>query len=110
MSIGEKQKLAIARMYAKDSQAIIMDEPSSSLDPLMEDELYQTIENINNHKLTLIISHRLSSVVNSDKVLFLSKGKIVCFGNHYDIVDSCMEYKQLFNLQAKRFNQKKQKN
>lgn len=107
LSIGEKQKLAIARMYAKDSQAYIMDEPSSSLDPLTEDELYRTIENMNNNKLTLIISHRLSSVMTSDRVMFLKKGSIMCFGNHYDIIKSCEEYNQLFNLQAKRYTKEK---
>ena len=105
LSLGEKQKIAIARSLKKDVDAYIMDEPSSSLDPVTEDDLYNCIEEINYGKMMLIVSHRLSSVMLSDKVLFLRNGEIVCFGNHYEMMKMCDEYRNLFNLQAKRYNQ-----
>ncbi len=94
---GERQKLSIARALIKDSEMIFFDEPSSSLDPISECELYEIIKNFDDDKIVLFVSLRLSSVFISDRILFFKDGKIHADGKHEVLLISCEEYKRLFD-------------
>lgn len=99
---GERQKFAIARALYKDSDFVVMDEPTSSLDPQAEAEIYYHFNDIVGKKLTLFISHRLSSCIFSDRIIVLDGNKIVEEGTHKELMkkkDSL--YYKMFTTQAK---------
>lgn len=103
LSGGEWQKVSIARAYFKDSKFMIMDEPSAALDPEAEYSMFETLANLCENKGTLIISHRLSSVVMADRIIVLEKGRLVESGSHSELLHKNGRYAQLFNLQAERY-------
>ena len=108
LSGGERQKLAIARIMAKNCDMYILDEPSSALDPVSEDAMYKCIEQMTIGKTVIMISHRLSSVYYSDRVLFFDNGKIIADGPHERIIKTCSKYKELYELQAQKYMQSKE--
>lgn len=102
LSGGEAQKLTIARAVYKDAPLVILDEPTSSLDPLAEYRLYNSFNEIVNNHSAIFISHRLSSTRFCDHIFVLDKGKLVESGTHEELMsDSAIgKYKELFNMQA----------
>lgn len=99
---GEMQKFAISRALYKDSSFVILDEPTSALDPVSEAEIYYHFNEVIGKKLTLFISHRLSSCIFSDKILVLDGAKIVEEGKHEDLIKNTDGlYSKMFNAQAK---------
>lgn len=103
LSGGEQQKVAIARAFFKDAGLIIMDEPSSSLDPDAEYELNQAISRYAKEKAVIFISHRLSTTRNADRIYMFDKGKIVESGTHDELMDANGKYAYIFNLQAEHY-------
>lgn len=98
---GEMQKFAMARCLYKDSCFIILDEPTSSLDPLAEAEIYYNFNKIVGKKLTLFISHRLSSCIFSDRILVLDGASIVEEGKHQELMKNKNGlYANMFTSQA----------
>ena len=97
---GQLQKLIIARMLYKNAQVIIMDEASSSLDPKSEYEINKQITEIAESRTLIVISHRLSSVISMDKIIFLENGRVTEEGNHAQLIDNEGSYCTLFKLQA----------
>lgn len=97
---GEQQKIAIGRTLYKKSGLVIMDEPSSALDPNSEYELLDLIKSISGNKTVLIISHRLSLCLIADNILYLSDGKIVEQGSHNELMALSGHYSSMFNKQA----------
>lgn len=103
---GENQKLAIARaLYKKDAKALIMDEPTASLDALAEEEIYKQIENISSDKTLIFISHRLASTRFCDKILLLDSGNIKEFGSHDELLDQSGLYKEMYESQKKYYEE-----
>lgn len=102
---GEGQKLALARAIYKDAPILILDEPSSALDPIAEYELFSQLDELSENKLALFISHRLSSTKFCDRIVVLSDGKIVETGCHDDLMHKKGEYYDLFNSQAKYYKE-----
>lgn len=102
---GEGQKLALARAIYKDTPILILDEPSSALDPIAEYELFSQLDELSENKLALFISHRLSSTKFCDRIVVLSDGKIVETGCHDDLMHKKGEYYDLFNSQAKYYKE-----
>lgn len=102
---GESQKLALARAIYKDSPILVLDEPTSALDPLAEYELFSRLNDISQDKLTLYISHRLSSTKFCDKIIVLSDGKITEIGNHDELMNHDGLYSKLFASQAKYYKE-----
>lgn len=100
---GERQKIAIARVLTKNCELYIFDEPSSALDPLSEDQLYRCIQEIPEDKTVIFISHRLSCIHISTRVLFFKQGKIVADGPHEAIMESCEEYRNLYQMQSSKY-------
>ena len=87
--------MAIARAIIKDAPILIMDEATSSLDNITEKEIYKTIKNLMKNKTILIISHRLSTIEDSDIIYVLDKGKVDSYGSHKDLLNKSEIYKKL---------------
>ena len=103
LSGGEWQKIAIARAYFQNSEFMIMDEPTSSLDPEAEYAMFETLTNLCKKKGAIFISHRLSSVTMADRILVLENGKIIESGSHKELMQNKGQYAHLFTLQAERY-------
>lgn len=100
LSGGENQKLCIARAIYKSPDLMVMDEPSSTLDPIAEYQLFNDLSQVSNQKATLFISHRLSSTISCDRIIVLSNGEIVEMGNHSELVKKNGLYSELYQIQA----------
>lgn len=103
LSGGEAQKVAIGRVLYKDSSFIILDEPSSALDPISEYNLNNTILNLSQDKTVIFISHRLSTTKMADRIFMLENGEIVEQGNHGELMSIGGKYSEMFNLQAEKY-------
>lgn len=100
LSDGETQKLAIARLFAKDFDVAVLDEPSSALDPVAESKMYDALAEGTKGKTVLYISHRLSSAANADRIFVFREGKLIETGNHTELMKKGGEYCEMFTLQA----------
>ncbi len=103
LSGGEAQSLAIARALYRDAQIMILDEPSSALDPIAEYRLNRQMMEQNREKTILMISHRLSTTRLADRIIMLENGEIIDMGSHSQLMESCGKYAQMFNLQAEKY-------
>lgn len=106
LSVGESQKIAIARVFARDYGLLIMDEPSSSLDPRAEYALYRHIDEVAQDKAVIFISHRLSTTKNADYIYMFDNGRIVEAGTHRQLMDWNGKYAEMFRWQAKNYRQR----
>lgn len=100
LSGGEIQKLMLARALYKKAPILILDEPTSALDPIAESELYQKYAQLSEGKISLFISHRLSSTRFADRILFLEHGKIIEEGSHEELLKKQGAYAKMFQMQA----------
>ncbi len=103
LSGGESQKLALARALFRESEILILDEPSSALDPLAEDELLMRFKEITKDKLVIYISHRLSCVTMADEILYIKDEKIKEAGSHKQLIEKNGEYAKFYYSQAKHY-------
>ncbi|MBQ8641015.1 MAG: ABC transporter ATP-binding protein [Clostridia bacterium] len=103
LSIGQWQKLSIARAFYSDSDIIILDEPTASLDPIAEQEIYNQFDSLREDKTTIFVSHRLSSATVANKIVVLEKGAVIEIGNHSQLMQKRGAYYTLFSTQAKRY-------
>jgi ATP-binding cassette, subfamily B, bacterial len=100
LSGGEWQKLALARAYFRDAQLVILDEPTASLDARSEFEVFQRFAELTEGKMSLLISHRFSTVRMADRIVVLEDGQIAEQGNHRQLVALGGRYAAMFELQA----------
>ena len=103
LSGGESQKVAIARTFARDGSFVVLDEPSSALDPVSEYNLNHTMMQAARDKSVVLISHRLSTTRMADKIYMLENGEIIEEGTHEQLMALQGKYAEMFNLQAKRY-------
>ena len=103
LSIGQWQKLAIARAFYADSDILILDEPTASLDPMAEQEIFNQFDRLRTDKTTIFVSHRLSSATVADQIVVLEDGRIVENGTHRELMALRGKYFTLFSTQAKRY-------
>ena len=98
LSGGQKQRLAIARAILKDAPILLLDEATSSLDAETENEINKALEKLTKNKTTITVAHKLSNIVNSDKIILFNKGKVVDIGNHEELIKKSSLYKKLYNV------------
>ena len=103
LSIGQWQKLAIARAFYSDSDVLILDEPTASLDPMAEQEIFNQFDRLRSDKTTIFVSHRLSSATVASKIAVLEYGKLIEEGDHRTLMAKRGRYYELFSTQAKRY-------
>ena len=103
LSIGEWQKVALARAFLRDSQIIVLDEPTASLDARAEAEVFERFHELTRGRTAILISHRLSTVRMADRIFVMRGGRIVESGAHDDLVEQGGAYAELFELQAKHY-------
>ena len=103
LSGGEAQKVAIARVFARPYDLIIMDEPSSALDPIAEYELNQSILKETAEKTVIFISHRLSTTRMADRIYMFDAGRLAEVGTHEELMDLGGKYARMFTLQAEKY-------
>lgn len=105
LSGGEAQKVAIARVFASNYPIVIMDEPSSALDPVAEYNLNQSILENTKDKTVVFISHRLSTTRIADKIYMFSNGELVEQGSHDELLEQNGKYAEMFRLQSEKYKE-----
>lgn len=107
LSGGQKQRIAIARALYKDAPVLILDEATSALDAASETEVQKALDNLMKGRTTIVIAHRLSTVMNADRIIVLEGGTIVQAGTHRELIEAEGPYKRLYDLQFKAQSEKK---
>ena len=105
LSGGEQQKLAISRIYTKRNRFVILDEPSSSLDPIAERDIFNNMLLACHDCGVILIAHRLSSVVMADKIYLLENGSIIESGSHSELMLKNGRYAEMFHRQAQNYTE-----
>jgi ATP-binding cassette subfamily B protein len=98
---GQRQRIAIARALLLKPNLLLFDEATSALDPESEAIVQQNLDDISKGRTLIIVSHRLSSLVNADAILVLDKGEVVDFAPHGDLVERCAIYRHLWEQQTR---------
>ena len=103
LSIGQWQKIALARAFLRNSQVIVLDEPTSAMDPQAEYEIFKRFREIIQNQTAILITHRLSTVKMADRIFVMEQGSIVESGNHEELMKSRGVYAHLFDTQAQNY-------
>ncbi|PYN78473.1 MAG: ABC transporter ATP-binding protein [Candidatus Rokuibacteriota bacterium] len=103
LSIGEWQKVALARAFMRDAQIVVLDEPTSALDAKAEYEVFKQFRRLAEGRTTILISHRLSTVKMADRIYVLGDGRIVESGTHDELVREGGRYGRLYETQARQY-------
>ncbi len=103
LSGGQWQKLSVARAFYKNSDIMILDEPTASLDAIAEREVFDRFTELSRGKLTIFVSHRLSSATTASKIVVIGDGEVREVGNHKELMERKGEYYNLFTTQASRY-------
>lgn len=103
LSGGQYQKLALARMFYRDSKVVLLDEPSASLDPEAEYKLFDFLTNYCENKTAIFTSHRLSNIHLAEYIILLEEGKVVEKGSHEELMKNDSRYAQLYHYQADKY-------
>lgn len=105
LSVGQWQKIALARAFFKDAQVLCLDEPTAAVDAKAEYKLFQKFEKLTKNKTTILISHRFSTVRMADKIVLIEKGKIKEQGTHVELLRKNGTYSKLFRMQAEGYQE-----
>ncbi|MDP6205864.1 MAG: ABC transporter transmembrane domain-containing protein, partial [SAR324 cluster bacterium] len=99
LSGGQRQRIAIARALLKDPALLLLDEATSALDAESERMVQQALDDLMRNRTSIVIAHRLSTVIDADQIAVLDQGRLVALGTHRELMDSCELYSQLARLQ-----------
>ena len=102
LSGGEKQRLSIARAFLKQSKIILLDEATSSLDSQTEEKIQKALSALTTNKTTIVIAHKLSTILNSDRIYVVDNGEVADSGNHESLLRSSNVYKNFYESQIKK--------
>jgi ATP-binding cassette subfamily B protein len=100
LSVGEWQRVALARAFFRRAPLLVLDEPTASLDPHSERELFESMRELQQDRALLLISHRFSSVRSADRIYVLDQGEVVESGSHTELMAAAGRYAEMFTLQA----------
>ncbi len=103
LSGGQWQLVGLARAYFKDTEYMILDEPSAALDPIAEDRIFEQLYRLSEGRSSVTISHRLSNTTLADRILVLENGQIIEQGSHAELLGQNGKYAHLFRLQAEKY-------
>lgn len=104
LSGGQYQKIALARCLYRRSTVLVLDEPSSNLDPKAEHDIFEQIRQLSDNKLTIFTSHRLSNVSLADRIIVLEHGRVVEEGTQKELLEKNQRYAELYRYQSEKFN------
>ena len=99
VSGGQKQRISIARALMKDASILILDDSVSAVDTQTERRILANLRKIRQGKTTILIAHRISTIEQMDKILFMDEGKLIAVGTHEELYNSCAEYHKMVELQ-----------
>ncbi len=102
LSGGEKQRMSIARVVLKDPKILILDEATSSLDSISENLISEALDNVMKNRTSIVIAHRLSTVIAADKIMVIEKGIITAEGAHQELLSKSEKYKDLYETQFRK--------
>ena len=103
LSVGEQQKLSLARIFADSCPIVLLDEPSSALDPIAEYKMFESMMRATEGRSVIFISHRLSSAVLADRVVLMEGGEIAECGTHGELMEKNGRYAAMFRRQAENY-------
>ncbi len=103
LSGGEQQKVSLARIFAEKTPFVVLDEPSSALDPIAEHKMFENMIRATEGRSVIFISHRLSSAVLADRVCMMEEGRIIEEGTHRELMERNGKYAEMFRLQAQNY-------
>lgn len=104
LSGGQQQRIAIARLFLKDPPVIFLDEPTASLDAIATEQIKNSLDAIKENRTTVIISHSISQIIDSDVIYVLKEGRVVEIGTHDELYDKRETYFEIFNASARSLN------
>jgi len=99
VSGGQKQRISIARALMKDAPILILDDSLSAVDTKTEKTLIDNLRSSRAGKTTILIAHRISTIENMDKIIFIDDGKVIAYGTHENLYNDCVEYRNMVELQ-----------
>ena len=99
LSGGQRQRLAIARAFLRDTPILLLDEATSNLDAKNERYLQAALQGLMKGRTSIVIAHRLATVMQADQIIYMQHGNIISRGTHEQLIKSCSEYAHLSSLQ-----------
>ena len=99
LSLGEWQKLVVSRAILSEASLLVFDEPTASLDPVAEQQVYEQILDLSRNKMSILISHRLGSVKSSEDIFLLEEGQVKVHGSHEELMKKSDLYRIMYNKQ-----------
>lgn len=104
LSGGQQQRIAIARLFLKNPSVIFLDEPTASLDAIATEQIKSSLDAIKENRTTVIISHSISQIIDSDVIFVLKQGRVVESGTHEELYETGGTYSEIFNASARSLN------
>lgn len=99
LSGGQRQRLAIARALLKDFRILLLDEATSALDNITQSKIHKAIQNVGENRTVLIVAHRLSTIMDADKIIYMADGRVLDEGTHREMMERCLPYRELYETQ-----------
>ncbi|HEY0656922.1 MAG TPA: ATP-binding cassette domain-containing protein, partial [Pyrinomonadaceae bacterium] len=104
LSGGQQQRIAIARLFLKNPPIIFLDEPTASLDAIATEQIKNSLDAIKENRTTVIISHSISQIIDSEVIFVLKEGRVVESGTHDKLYEKAGTYSEIFNASARSLN------